>query len=74
MSPPASTPLPASVDPSAGYLLARLRIVESRVRALVAQRRRDDPGPEDPFLGLYLSDEHVTRLLGTLALRGDRVG
>ncbi len=65
VSPPAPTPLPASVDPSAGYLLARLRIVESRVRALVAQRRREDPGPEDPFLGLYLSDEHVTRLLSS---------
>jgi hypothetical protein len=65
VSQPASPPLPASVDPSAGYLLARLRIVETRVRALVAQRRRDDPGPEDPFLGLYLSDEHVTRMLST---------
>ena len=26
-------------------------------------RRRDDPSPEDPFRGLYLSDEHVDRLL-----------
>ena len=74
MSPPASTPLPASVDPSAGYLLARLRIVESRVRALVAQRRREDPGPEDPFLGLYLSDEHVDAPAEQLAHCGDRVG
>jgi hypothetical protein len=40
-----------------------LRVVETRVRALVAHRRRDDPSPEDPFRGLYLSDEHVDRLL-----------
>jgi hypothetical protein len=52
-------------DTSAPYLMARLRIVESRVRALVAHRRRNDPSPEDPFLGLYLSDEHVDRLLGS---------
>jgi hypothetical protein len=45
------------------YVLARLKIVEERVRGLVAHRRRDDPAPEDPFLGLYLSDEHVDRLL-----------
>jgi hypothetical protein len=51
------------VDPSAAYLLARLRIVETRVRVLVAHRRRDDPAPDDPFRGLYLSDEHVDRLL-----------
>jgi hypothetical protein len=45
------------------YLLARLRMVETRVRALVTLRRQDDPSPEDPFRGLYLSDEHVDRLL-----------
>jgi SpoVK/Ycf46/Vps4 family AAA+-type ATPase len=53
----------APAEPSIGYLLARLRIVETRVRALVARRRQDDPSPEDPFLGLYLSDEHVDRML-----------
>jgi hypothetical protein len=51
------------VEPSAAYLLARLRVVENRVRALVGHRRREDPTPEDPFRGLYLSDEHVDRLL-----------
>ena len=46
-----------------------------RVRALVAQRRRDDPSPEDPFRGLYLSDEHVDRLLRRRAgVAVDRVG
>src|SRR6202034_4659559 len=54
---------PAQIQPSAAYLLARLRIIETRVRALVAHRRQDDPSPEDPFRGLYLSDEHVDRLL-----------
>ncbi len=52
-----------SVKPSAAYLLARVGIVESRVRALIAHRRRDDPSPEDPFRGLYVSDEHVEQLL-----------
>jgi len=57
-------PEPATeLEPSATYLLARLRVVETRVRGLVAHRRRDDPSPEDPFRGLYLSDEHVDRLL-----------
>jgi hypothetical protein len=55
--------LPSAPVESIGYLLARLRIVEARVRALVARRRQDDPSPEDPFLGLYLSDEHVDRML-----------
>ncbi len=55
-------------DQSAGYLLARLRIIERRVRDLVAHRRRDDPAPESPFRGLYLSDEHVDRLLASGAL------
>jgi ATPase family associated with various cellular activities (AAA) len=55
-------------DQSAGYLLARLRIIERRVRDLVAHRRRDDPAPESPFRGLYLSDEHVDRLLARGAL------
>ena len=39
------------------YLSGRVGLVEGRVRALVAHRRRDDPNPDDPFRGLYLSDE-----------------
>jgi winged helix domain-containing protein len=46
-----------------GYLSGRLNLVEGRVRALIAHRRQDDPNPEDPFRGLYLSDETVDRLL-----------
>ena len=45
------------------YLSGRVSLVEGRVRDLIAHRRRDDPNPEDPFRGLYLSDEAVDRLL-----------
>ena len=45
------------------YLAGRVSLVEGRVRTLVAHRRLDDPNPEDPFRGLYLSDEAVDRLL-----------
>jgi ATPase family associated with various cellular activities (AAA) len=45
------------------YLSGRISLVEGRVRALIAHRRVDDPNPEDPFRGLYLSDEAVDRLL-----------
>jgi hypothetical protein len=45
------------------YLSGRLSLIEGRVRALVAHRRLDDPNPEDPFRGLYLSQEAVGRLL-----------
>src|ERR1700712_3670120 len=45
------------------YLLERVALLEDRVRALVAHRRRTDTAPEDPFRGLYLSDEAVDRLL-----------
>ena len=45
------------------YLFGRVGLVEGRVRALIAHRRRDDPNPEDPFRGLYLSDEAVDCLL-----------
>ncbi|MBF6337097.1 ATP-binding protein [Nocardia abscessus] len=47
------------------YLLARLAVIEARVRRAVAQRRADDPQPDDPFRGLYLSDDTVDRLLNS---------
>ena len=37
--------------------------MEQRVRDLVAERRADDPAPDDPFRGLYLTDDAVDRLL-----------
>ena len=50
-----------------GHLFARIALVEARVRALVEHRRRDDPAPDDPFRGLYLSDDDVDRLLAARA-------
>src|SRR5688500_13316091 len=50
-------------DPSLAHLLGRLAIVEVRVWTTVAARRASDANPDDPFRGLYLSDEHVDRLL-----------
>jgi len=44
-------------------LLDRLRPVEARVRAAVAERRRTDSNPDDPFRGLYLSTEAIEALL-----------
>jgi len=45
------------------HLLGRARLVEDRVRELVQQRRVDDPAPDDPFRGLYVSDEAVEAIL-----------
>ncbi|PZS25820.1 MAG: ATPase, partial [Pseudonocardiales bacterium] len=45
------------------HLLGRAAVVEDRIRALVAERRADDPQPDDPFRGLYLTDEAVDRIL-----------
>ncbi|WP_421734260.1 ATP-binding protein [Cellulomonas sp.] len=59
---------PAVVDRSTAHLLGRLGVVEERVRELIERRRRDDPQPDDPFRGLYLSDETVERLLSGGAL------
>jgi hypothetical protein len=49
------------------YLSGRVSLVEGRVRDLIAHRRQDDPNPDDPFRGLYLSDEAVDRLLAPAA-------
>ena len=48
---------------SLAHVLGRLGVIEERIRHLVAARRADDPAPDDPFRGLYLSDEAVDRLL-----------
>jgi len=48
---------------SLSYLLRRVGLVEDRIRALVTHRRADDPAPDDPFRGLYLTDEVVDQLL-----------
>ncbi|WP_438854750.1 ATP-binding protein [Agromyces sp. M3QZ16-3] len=50
-------------DPGIVHLLGRVGVIEDRIRRLVAARRAVDPQPDDPFRGLYLSDEMVDRLL-----------
>jgi len=58
----------ADESPSLAHLLGRLGVIEARVRLTVQARRQDDPSADDPFRGLYLSDEQVDRLLsGTAA-------
>ncbi|OFE15414.1 ATPase [Humibacillus sp. DSM 29435] len=44
-------------------LMGRMSFVEKRIRTLVELRRAGDPQPDDPFRGLYLSDDAVDRLL-----------
>ena len=65
---PHSREAPLVTDANLAYLLDRAALVEDRVRALVAERRADDPAPDDPFRGLYLSDETVDRLLDARAV------
>ena len=48
-----------------GDLLSRLGRVEQGIRDLVAARRATDPQPDDPFRGLYLSDDAVDRVLAS---------
>jgi hypothetical protein len=44
-------------------LVARLDTLEARVRRLVATRRLDDANADDPFRGIYLSDDAIDRVL-----------
>ncbi|GAB2945834.1 ATP-binding protein [Micromonospora polyrhachis] len=46
-------------------LLRRLQRLEQAVRTAVAQRRDTDPNPDDPFRGLYLSDETLDATLAS---------
>ena len=50
-------------SPSLAHVLGRLGVLEERIRHLVAVRRASDPAPDDPFRGLYLSDDAVDVLL-----------
>jgi ATPase family associated with various cellular activities (AAA) len=47
------------------HLLDRLARLERRIRDAIAERRAGDPHPDDPFRGLYLSDEAIDELLGS---------
>ena len=50
-------------SPSLAHLLGRLAVVEVRVRSAVERRRAAGHDLDDPFRGLYVSDEDVERLL-----------
>ncbi|WTW99165.1 ATP-binding protein [Streptomycetaceae bacterium NBC_01309] len=50
-------------DTGLRHLLARIVLIEARVRREVERRQADDPDPDDAFRGLYLTDEAVRRLL-----------
>lgn len=52
------------------HLWDRLRRVEQRVRAAVRERRADDPDPDDPYRGQYLTPEAVERILAAPAATG----
>ena len=43
-------------------LFERLARLEQRIRDAVDARRAADPNPDDPFRGLYLSDEAIDAL------------
>ncbi|MFE6612914.1 ATP-binding protein [Amycolatopsis sp. NPDC057786] len=45
------------------YLFGRLARLEQRIRDAVESRRAADPNPDDPFRGLYLSNETIDALL-----------
>jgi hypothetical protein len=66
------------VDASLRHLHARLAALDLHVRAAVERRRTGVHGPDDPFRGLYVSEEDVDRLLAgpaepLPALAGDDV-
>ncbi len=51
--------LPGAFDEG---LADRLRVLSVHVRRLVDERRANDPLPEDPYRGLYVSDEEADAL------------
>jgi ATPase family associated with various cellular activities (AAA) len=52
-----------AAGPSLAHLLGRVGAVEQRVRRAVGERRGGDPTPDDPFRGLYISDQTADDLL-----------
>lgn len=51
--------------PGLGYLAGRLGVVGDQVRRVVTEAQADDPHPDDPFRGLYLSRERAEAIAGT---------
>ena len=64
-----------NVEPGLRHLLGRLALIEARVRRAVSARRADDPAPDDPFRGLYLTPDAIARVLahGRVPLAPDGV-
>src|SRR5437773_8871091 len=53
----------AGADPSLIHVLRRLELIEARFRSALARRRATDPETYDRFRRLYISQDHVDRLL-----------
>ncbi|WP_052669848.1 AAA family ATPase [Nitriliruptor alkaliphilus] len=64
-APPPDAPTADRVPGAASvrHVLARLSVLERRVRWRVEARRAGDPEPDDPLRGLYISEEQVDDLL-----------
>jgi hypothetical protein len=60
---PADARATVANDASVAYLVARLAVLDTRVRRAVERRRAVDPDPEDRFRGLYISEDQVDALL-----------
>jgi hypothetical protein len=56
-----------AAEASLRHLHARLHALDDHVRAAVERRRAGIHGPDDPFRGLYVSEEDVDRLLAGAA-------
>lgn len=63
MTSPSASPATSAADAVSAHLWERLRLVEERVRKAVAARRADDPDPDDPYRGQYLTPEAAARIL-----------
>jgi hypothetical protein len=50
-------------EQSLAHLLDRLSGLERRIQTAIGERRQNDPNPDDPFRGLYLSEEAIDALL-----------
>ncbi|MEV8325565.1 AAA family ATPase [Kitasatospora sp. NPDC056731] len=64
---PAATSGPAA---DLDDLWERLSRLEQRIRAAVRERRADDPDPDDPYRGQYLTPEAAERILAAPAATG----
>ncbi len=58
----------ALLDPSLVHLHRRLGVIECRIGLAVARRRLRGATPDDPWLGLVITDEQVDRILAGGAL------